>query len=154
MPLALHDRELRLRLEPRAKPYFARLCDGVCIGYRKGKVTSRWVIRRYEGGAYRMSTIASVVPDDTSAADGRRVLDYQQVVAKIMSDDARIPLKCSFCSKSAKEVRKLIAGAAGFICDACVVLCQLYLDHPDETGRLVVDARLQPSRIVQRRWTE
>lgn len=34
------------------------------------------------------------------------------------------PLGCSFCGKSATEVRKLIAGQAPTcICDQCVVLC-------------------------------
>lgn len=33
------------------------------------------------------------------------------------------PLRCSFCSKSQREVRKLIAGPAVYICDECVYLC-------------------------------
>ncbi|MGW5359314.1 ClpX C4-type zinc finger protein, partial [Actinopolymorpha pittospori] len=33
-------------------------------------------------------------------------------------------LKCSFCRKNQKQVRKLIAGPVGvYICDECVVLC-------------------------------
>lgn len=32
-------------------------------------------------------------------------------------------LFCSFCGKSQHEVKKLIAGPAAFICDACVGLC-------------------------------
>ncbi len=32
-------------------------------------------------------------------------------------------LKCSFCGKSQKEVRKLIAGPTVYICDECVGLC-------------------------------
>ena len=32
-------------------------------------------------------------------------------------------LHCSFCRKSQTEVKKLIAGPAVFICDACVGLC-------------------------------
>ena len=30
---------------------------------------------------------------------------------------------CSFCSKSQKEVRKLIAGLNVYVCDECVELC-------------------------------
>jgi ATP-dependent Clp protease ATP-binding subunit ClpX len=39
--------------------------------------------------------------------------------------DAKAPdtLFCSFCGKSQHEVKKLIAGPAVFICDACVGLC-------------------------------
>jgi hypothetical protein len=32
-------------------------------------------------------------------------------------------LHCSFCRKSQTEVKKLIAGPAVFICDACTALC-------------------------------
>ena len=32
-------------------------------------------------------------------------------------------LFCSFCGKSQKEVRKLIAGPSVYICDECVELC-------------------------------
>ena len=32
-------------------------------------------------------------------------------------------LSCSFCGKSQKEVRKLIAGPSVYICDECVELC-------------------------------
>lgn len=32
-------------------------------------------------------------------------------------------LKCSFCGKGQKEVRKLIAGPTVYICDECVTLC-------------------------------
>ena len=32
-------------------------------------------------------------------------------------------LCCSFCGKSQKEVRKLIAGPSVYICDECVELC-------------------------------
>src|SRR5438552_3538051 len=32
-------------------------------------------------------------------------------------------LKCSFCGKSQNDVRELIAGAAVYICDECIELC-------------------------------
>ena len=32
-------------------------------------------------------------------------------------------LKCSFCGKCQKEVRKLIAGPTVYICDECIELC-------------------------------
>ena len=37
--------------------------------------------------------------------------------------DAEI-LRCSFCSKSQRDVRKLVAGPAVYICDECVEVCQ------------------------------
>ena len=32
-------------------------------------------------------------------------------------------LNCSFCGKSQKEVKKLIAGPTVYICDECIGLC-------------------------------
>ena len=32
-------------------------------------------------------------------------------------------LKCSFCGKSQKQVKKLIAGPGVYICDECIGLC-------------------------------
>ena len=41
-------------------------------------------------------------------------------------------LNCSFCLKHAREVRKLIAGASGYICDGCVALCNDILTGEDK----------------------
>jgi ATP-dependent Clp protease ATP-binding subunit ClpX len=40
-----------------------------------------------------------------------------------VSDTGADLLKCSFCGKSQKQVRKLIAGPSVYICDECVELC-------------------------------
>ncbi|MDR1187397.1 MAG: ATP-dependent Clp protease ATP-binding subunit ClpX [Bifidobacteriaceae bacterium] len=40
-----------------------------------------------------------------------------------ISDGAADLLKCSFCGKSQKHVRKLIAGPSVYICDECIDLC-------------------------------
>ena len=40
-----------------------------------------------------------------------------------MSKEHAINLSCSFCGKSQREVKKLIAGPKVFICDECVGLC-------------------------------
>ena len=34
-----------------------------------------------------------------------------------------VNLSCSFCGKSQREVRKLIAGPTVYICDECIKLC-------------------------------
>ncbi|MGH8598599.1 MAG: ClpX C4-type zinc finger protein, partial [Gammaproteobacteria bacterium] len=113
-------------------------------GYRKGKSASRWVVRRYDGATYAMKTLGGVEPDDDAEADGKRFLSFQQAVAKIMSDDKKIPVRCSFCGKSSKQVANLIAGPSVFICDECVALCQIYLDNPDKKGKLAVDDKFKP----------
>jgi len=38
-------------------------------------------------------------------------------------------LKCSFCGKSQKQVKKLIAGPGIYICDECVELCNEIIDE-------------------------
>jgi ATP-dependent Clp protease ATP-binding subunit ClpX len=40
---------------------------------------------------------------------------------KRRDDDAN--LSCSFCGKSQREVKKLIAGPTVYICDECIELC-------------------------------
>ena len=47
-------------------------------------------------------------------------------------------LKCSFCGKSQKQVKKLIAGPGVYICDECIDLCneiiEEELEQPDSGG--------------------
>ncbi|MDR1152285.1 MAG: ATP-dependent Clp protease ATP-binding subunit ClpX [Bifidobacteriaceae bacterium] len=43
-------------------------------------------------------------------------------------------LKCSFCGKSQKQVRKLIAGPSVYICDECIELCNEIIAE-EVTGR-------------------
>ena len=38
-------------------------------------------------------------------------------------------LKCSFCGKSQKQVKKLIAGPGVYICDECIELCNEIVDE-------------------------
>jgi ATP-dependent Clp protease ATP-binding subunit ClpX len=38
-------------------------------------------------------------------------------------DEGKGNLSCSFCGKSQKEVKKLIAGPSVYICDECIALC-------------------------------
>lgn len=38
------------------------------------------------------------------------------------------PLKCSFCGKTEKEVARLVAGPAVYICDACIGICNKVLE--------------------------
>ena len=56
-----------------------------------------------------------------------------------ISDGADL-LKCSFCGKSQKQVKKLIAGPGVYICDECIDLCNEIIeeefsdDTPAQTG--------------------
>ena len=43
-------------------------------------------------------------------------------------------LKCSFCGKSQKQVRKLIAGPGVYICDECIDLCNEIIEEELHDG--------------------
>ena len=45
------------------------------------------------------------------------------------------PLNCSFCGKSQKEVRKLIAGPTVYICDECIDLCNDIISEENARSR-------------------
>lgn len=51
-------------------------------------------------------------------------------------------LFCSFCGKSQHEVKKLIAGPAVFICDACVGLCVTIIDTSPDPDPSTPQAKL------------
>lgn len=56
------------------------------------------------------------------------------------------PLKCSFCTKTQMEVKKLIAGPEVYICDECLGLCNDILD--DETqARIAAENRGVPDLV-------
>jgi ATP-dependent Clp protease ATP-binding subunit ClpX len=51
-----------------------------------------------------------------------------------MTDKNKPLMKCSFCEKSQNEVKKLVAGNSGYICDECIVLCnEVIKDEPQST---------------------
>jgi ATP-dependent Clp protease ATP-binding subunit ClpX len=43
--------------------------------------------------------------------------------------DANEQLLCSFCGKSQRQVKKLIADRACYICDECIDLCNEIIDE-------------------------
>ena len=138
MPAPIHQREYRARLEVRAKPYFVRVTDDTHLGYRKGKSVSRWVVRRNDGARYRLRTVEGVEPDDRLPPDGVHILSFQQMMARLMTESKGKPC-CSFCGKPHTQVAKLVAGPGVYICDECIALCQIYIDHPQERGKLLVE---------------
>ncbi|MFZ4668684.1 MAG: ATP-dependent Clp protease ATP-binding subunit ClpX [Microthrixaceae bacterium] len=57
-------------------------------------------------------------------------------------------LKCSFCGKSQKQVKKLIAGPGVYICDECIDLCNEIIEEElTDTGELVLDELPKPTEI-------
>jgi ATP-dependent Clp protease ATP-binding subunit ClpX len=62
-------------------------------------------------------------------------------------DDHSENLFCSFCGKSQKEVKKLIAGPAVYICDECIQLCGEIIEEENEKGTGALDQALAPKEI-------
>ncbi|WP_277676079.1 ATP-dependent Clp protease ATP-binding subunit ClpX [Saccharopolyspora rectivirgula] len=57
-------------------------------------------------------------------------------------------LKCSFCGKSQKQVKKLIAGPGVYICDECIDLCNEILEEElAETSDVKLDELPKPAEI-------
>src|SRR5438034_1139306 len=57
-------------------------------------------------------------------------------------------LKCSFCGKSQKQVKKLIAGPGVYICDECIDLCNEIIEEElAETGDVKWDELPKPMEI-------
>jgi ATP-dependent Clp protease ATP-binding subunit ClpX len=57
-------------------------------------------------------------------------------------------LKCSFCGKSQKQVKKLIAGPGVYICDECIDLCNEIIEEElAETSELGMEELPKPREI-------
>ena len=59
-------------------------------------------------------------------------------------------LCCSFCGKSQKEVKKLIAGPTVYICDGCIKLCN---DILAEEGKPLRPGRRMRNWLREVKWT-
>ncbi|MBK5228317.1 MAG: ATP-dependent Clp protease ATP-binding subunit ClpX [Actinobacteria bacterium] len=59
-------------------------------------------------------------------------------------------LKCSFCGKSQKQVKKLIAGPGVYICDECIDLCNEIIEEElAETPELKLEDLPKPKDIYE-----
>ncbi|WP_370246515.1 ATP-dependent Clp protease ATP-binding subunit ClpX [Nocardioides sp.] len=59
-------------------------------------------------------------------------------------------LKCSFCGKSQKQVKKLIAGPGVYICDECIDLCNEIIEEElNEAGDVALDELPKPAEIFE-----
>jgi ATP-dependent Clp protease ATP-binding subunit ClpX len=61
--------------------------------------------------------------------------------------DVNDSLFCSFCGKNQKEVQKLIAGPAVYICDECIQLCSEIIEEEKEKDTDGMEQRLYPKEI-------
>ena len=59
-------------------------------------------------------------------------------------------LKCSFCGKTQKQVKKLIAGPGVYICDECIDLCnEIIIDELNESSTLGLQELPKPQEIYE-----
>ncbi len=61
--------------------------------------------------------------------------------------DSSDNLFCSFCGKNQKEVKKLIAGPAVYICDECIQLCSEIIEEESGKDEESPDSLLVPKEI-------
>ncbi|MDM8556899.1 ATP-dependent Clp protease ATP-binding subunit ClpX [Desulfococcaceae bacterium HSG7] len=59
-------------------------------------------------------------------------------------------LFCSFCGKNQREVKKLIAGPAVYICDECIELCGEIIGENGEEHENIQEQSLIPKRIKRK----
>jgi integrase len=109
----IQDRSARLRLEPRNKPYWRALSEGVHLGYRRGTRKGTWVARYMaaDTGAYVTSGLGEA--DDVRDANGRDILNYKQAFDKALRwvelESSGVPAEASGDVTVAQAVETYIA---------------------------------------------
>src|SRR5262245_136884 len=86
----LDTKTARKALKPRGKPYWARVREGLHLGYRRSIYGGAWVARRYLGaGKYLTENLARA---DDFKIDGERVsFDRAQEMLLKLAKEARKP---------------------------------------------------------------
>ena len=132
-------REARKRLQPRGRPYWRLLDEGLHFGYRKGQSGGKWVFRLYKGNQqYVVETIGNA-DDGGSDADGVAILNFAQGQARARA--------------IAALRRKGIATAPGALATAesvfrvkdCIAEYLGWMEHNKKSAR---DARYRAERII------
>ncbi len=97
----------------------------------------------------------AVIPGDFPGVNGYRSGQGTERSEGNRSPVARVGetgdlLKCSFCGKSQKQVKKLIAGPGVYICDECIDLCNEIIEEElAETSEFSFDELPKPSEIYE-----
>ena len=66
------------------------------------------------------------------------------------ASDGNEQLLCSFCGKSQRQVKKLIAGPGVYICDECIELCNEIIDEEFSGPELLKEDDLPKPREINR----
>jgi ATP-dependent Clp protease ATP-binding subunit ClpX len=70
-----------------------------------------------------------IPPLSFGARAGRQPLPRKEGIPLARPTDSNEQLLCSFCGKSQRQVKKLIAGPGVYICDECIDLCNEIIDE-------------------------
>src|SRR3982750_1006846 len=101
----------------------------------------RW--RPLRGSTATATARADAAIDAAGASD---TAEQEIDVAKF--GDGGDLLKCSFCGKSQKQVKKLIAGPGVYICDECIDLCNEIIEEElAESSEVKLDELPKPAEI-------
>jgi integrase len=129
----LETRTARSRLTAAGKPYYRAIDEGLHVGYRKGKTSGKWVMRRYTGGTYIVETIATA--DDTLDADGAEILTFSQ--AQVIARDRFV------------GARRAAAGLPAKVGPYTVRLCiNEYIVWLEQNRKSFSDARIRANALI------
>jgi len=71
-------------------------------------------------------------------------------MSKVGGSDSKNTLYCSFCGKSQKQVKKLIAGPGVYICDECIDLCNEIIEEElSQSTEVTFDDLPKPREIYE-----
>ena len=73
----LESRTARLKLPVAKKPIFAKIGDGIGLGYRRNQTAGTWIVRAADGNGANW-TKAFATADDFEDADGEKMLNFWQ----------------------------------------------------------------------------
>ena len=76
----LSSKQAREKLKPRHEPYWMEIDRGFHLGYRQGKSSGVWYVRRYVSTGYTKRRLG--LADDNRPADNETVLSYTQARKK------------------------------------------------------------------------
>src|SRR5690606_11507582 len=79
--------------------------------------------------AEKPGSVGTRTRGDRQSESTRRLTGSRDPTTMARIGDGGDLLKCSFCGKSQKQVKKLIAGPGVYICDECIDLCNEIIEE-------------------------
>src|SRR5690606_11036269 len=100
--------------------------------------------------AEKPGSVGTRTRGDRQSESTRRLTGSRDPTTMARIGDGGDLLKCSFCGKSQKQVKKLIAGPGVYICDECIDLCNEIIEEELAEGAEVSLGELpKPAEIYE-----